>query len=53
MVVVIVEGGGVARCWGKKENSGFFSLHINIPLTPAGSITARRRGYAFGGWSLK
>lgn len=37
----------------KKGNSGFHSLHINIPLTSAGSITAWQCGYAFSAWNLK
>lgn len=40
-------------CLGKKGNSGFYSVHINIPLTPASSIKARQCSYAFSGWNLK
>lgn len=47
-----VEGGegvwrGAAHYSEKKGNSGFRSLHLNIPLTAAGSITACQCGYAF------
>lgn len=39
--------------WEEKGNSEFHSRHINIPLTPAGSITPRQRAYAFSAWNLK